>query len=705
MRWHWALTTCLIVVMQFSNELYQAQAQPAPAGKPADAASPVSRKLFDARDSNHDSQLTIEEFSLALPEAQRPAAQREYRLLDRDKDRKLSLNEFRNAARIIPYNERGFITDPLNKILDLEMRKYDENISKWDSDDNGELSQAELSKSSFFLVFDRPFLTRRGANFFLTKTPNGPWMDRNTNAGLSRDEVRYALEVSFGVRRWQGDLLRTKTGRIHNWSLFRHVDENRNESVGRFEYINRADEKDKQTAEANFDKADTDHSLALSFSEWCAIDHKQTEPFWIFLDRDTDLDGKLSPDELLKGTPEGQASIAKHIFPGFDVDKDGFLSLDEFFVTPLVDQIYFWHVPLKDENGDDKLSRDEFIYEAERKFPSAGALLNLYFDRYDLNADGSLAHDEFEFTTPKPQSSLYRIRSDGTELELLVDHAKLGRGFIGSPDVSPDGKSLAFDFTPVAGISLDARRTRIWILNLEGEGAGTLRDVAAGSQPDWSWDGTHIAYSVAADNNSNAADGIWVLKVDGSKSWHVAPRLDNPRWSPDGRMLLCMSGGGASHRLFLVDIESMEQRQVMPQLRVLGKPDWEPQGKRVAVPILEQANCGLRLVDVANEDDTGTEIWKSKFDIESAVDKSHVNWSLDGQELIFSQTTSGKSELQRVLIAGSAKPQTLRPSIAHEEVTGVWSRNREHVIFTSTQPPEELAGLKSAFKVSIQATN
>lgn len=704
MRWHCAKTIfCLGLLLCVG--LYQAHAQQAPAAKQAPGTHPVSRKLFDARNSNGDNHLTIDEFALPLPAAQRPAAQREYRLLDRDKDSKLSFDEFRNAARIIPYNERGFITDPLSKIIDAEIRKYDENISKWDSDDNGELSLAELGKSSFFLVFDRPFLTRRGATYFLTKTPNGSWMDRNTNARLSRDEVRYALEVSFGMRRWQGELLRTKSGRIHNWALFRHVDENRNESVGRFEYINRADDKDKQTAETNFDQADTDKSLALSFAEWCAIDHKQVEPFWIFLDRDTDLDGKVSPDELRKGTPEGQAAVAKHIFPGFDLDKDGFLSLDEFFVTPLVDQIYQWHVPIQDGNGDDKLSSEEFIYEGERKFPVAGGLLALYFDRYDINNDGVLTHDEFEFNTPRPQSSLYRMRADGTDLELLVNHTTLGRGFIGSPDMSPDGKYVAFDFTPVEGISLDARRTRIWILTLEGERAGTLRNFAAGSQPDWSWDGTHIAYTVGADNLSNAAEGIWVLKVDGSKSWHVAPRLNDPRWSPDGRLLLCMSGSGVSRRLFLVDVESFEQRQVMPQLRVLGKPDWEPQGQRVAVPILANGNCGLRLVDVRNEDDTGAELWKTKFDVESSVDRSRINWSLDGKELVFSKTESGRSELHRVAVTSPAEPKSVRASTAHEDVTGIWSRNREHVIFTSTQPPEELAELKSTFRVTIEATN
>lgn len=705
MSWRDLGIACFALTWLVLGELMPVNAQNAAVQKPAAATHPVSRKLFAERDTNKDDQLTVGEFSAALPEGKRPAAQREYLLLDRNKDGQLSFDEFRNAAHIIPFNERGFIADPVIKLVDAEMKKFDENISKWDTDDNGDLSLAELSQSSFFLIFERPFITRRGSEFFITKTPNGPWMDRDKNGGLSRDEVRYALEVSYGVRRWQGELIRSKTGRIHNWVLFRHVDENRNESVGRFEYINRANEKDKETAEANFDKADTDKSLALSFVEWCGIAHQQVEPFWLFLDLDVDLDGKVSPDELRKGTLERQAGVAKHIFPGFDLDKDGFLSVDEFLVTPLVDQMYPWHEPIKDENGDDKLSREEFVYEVERKIPIAGGLLALYFDRYDVNADGVLTHDEFVFNTPKPQSSLYRMRADGTELELLVNHSALGRGFIGSPDVSPDGKHVAFDFTPVAGTSLDHRRTHVWILTLEGPDEGKLSDFTVGSNPDWSWDGTRLAYSQSADNAANAADGIWVMSLDRAKSQRVAPRLQNPRWSPDGKLLLCTSGTGAGRRVFLVDVESAEQKQVLTQVRVMGQPDWEPRGKRVVAPVFEQGECKLRLIDVANDSDVGTELWKTKFDIESSRDKSRPNWSSDGQEIVFSKPESGQYELQRITIADPSKLQAIRPAFRHEEITGVWSRNRDYVIFASTQPPEEIAELKVVFKLSVDAAD
>jgi len=96
-----------------------------------------------------------------------------------------------------------------------------------------------------------------------------------------------------------------------------------------------------------------------------------------------------------------------------------------------------------------------------------------------------------------------------------------------APDWSPDGSRLAFTRQEV---STDSNRPWIWSMNADGS---DQRKLTRGFEPAWSPDGAKIAFA-------REAGGISVINADGSGLRDLTSSLVDldPDWSPDGSMLV-----------------------------------------------------------------------------------------------------------------------------------------------------------------------
>ena len=105
---------------------------------------------------------------------------------------------------------------------------------------------------------------------------------------------------------------------------------------------------------------------------------------------------------------------------------------------------------------------------------------------------------------------------------------------VGDPQLSPDGKQIAFTRRGVDKVN-DKWDTAIWIMNADGS---RQRSLVVGSAPRWSPDGTRLLYIATGQP---AGMQLWVRFMDGDGGTTQLTRLTEaptePEWSPNGQQI------------------------------------------------------------------------------------------------------------------------------------------------------------------------
>src|SRR5262249_32165204 len=122
------------------------------------------------------------------------------------------------------------------------------------------------------------------------------------------------------------------------------------------------------------------------------------------------------------------------------------------------------------------------------------------------------------------------------------------------PAWSPNGRSVAY-------VRFDHE---IWLINIDG--TNLHRIIAPGTDPDWSPDGTKLAYGGPGDTVmiANAGAGNPRVLTNGTA---VA-------WRPNGSELAFVEQGG----LWTIGLDGQKRRRLITNGT---EPDWSPDGKRL----------------------------------------------------------------------------------------------------------------------------
>jgi dipeptidyl aminopeptidase/acylaminoacyl peptidase len=223
------------------------------------------------------------------------------------------------------------------------------------------------------------------------------------------------------------------------------------------------------------------------------------------------------------------------------------------------------------------------------------------------------------------------MNADGSEQTRLTTDPGLDE----DPNWSPDGTKIAFN-------SIRDGNREIYVMNADGsEQTRLTNNPSSDDGPDWSPDGTKIAFRSDRDGLAeiyvmNADDGSEQTRLTNNNAADVVPA-----WSPDGTKIAFASNrDGDIAEIYVMNADDgSEQTRLTNNPTIDTTPDWSPDGEKIVFRRgLESGNPEIYIMNA----DDGSE--QTNISNNPAIDFD-PSWSPDGTKIAFTSYRVGFSEI------------------------------------------------------------
>jgi Tol biopolymer transport system component len=202
--------------------------------------------------------------------------------------------------------------------------------------------------------------------------------------------------------------------------------------------------------------------------------------------------------------------------------------------------------------------------------------------------------------------------------------------------------------------------------------------------PEWSPDGSKLAFYRSADQEFWQGVSVWVINADGSQpinltgdmtigieeAWQLA-------WAPDSDRLAFAANIGGSPLVYVARADGSELRQIT-EPRLLGTaPAWSPDGRTLAINVGDlDRQSGIYLV---NPDGSGLRQLTTQRHTFNGY--SVAVWSPDGKHLLFHAGSPGSQDIWIVDVDGSNERALMTTAYPIDEIGPAWSPDGSRVAY------------------------
>ncbi len=232
----------------------------------------------------------------------------------------------------------------------------------------------------------------------------------------------------------------------------------------------------------------------------------------------------------------------------------------------------------------------------------------------------------------------------------------------------------------IAFVSNRSGKAQIYAMAPDGTRLTQLTyDTAGSGGPNWSRDGSRIAFVKQATIYVMNADGTGVVPV-------IADPGTNgpPTWSPDGTRLAferCCDSQGYS-QIYIVSSQGTGLVQLTTDARFHESPDWSPDGSKIAFHGYAGITAGQEFPDiyVINVDGTGL----TDLTPNSPSQDMYPAWSPDGRKIVFASHRSGGMQIYVMNADGTGLVNLTNDSTV-ADISPTWSPDGLKIAFMGHQ--------------------
>jgi Tol biopolymer transport system component len=278
---------------------------------------------------------------------------------------------------------------------------------------------------------------------------------------------------------------------------------------------------------------------------------------------------------------------------------------------------------------------------------------------------------------PQITAQLYAMNPDGTGQRRLT----VLQGVALGAHWSPDGKQLAYSYTPNADGTDTERRVEIHVMNADGTGDHALAIEVPASDPVWSPDASRLAFSGENDDGTD----VYVMNADGTGLEQLTSDVATDfavTWTPDGSALLFNSDRNGDFDIVRLDLSTKAVTSVTTGPSNDYEPAISPDGTRIA---FTSDRRGQDSYDVWLAGIDGSDPVRFTVGTNDEVGDSYMpTWSPDGTLIAFASNRTGDFEVYSMPVAGGeATNLTQNPGASDGWARPQWSPDGSTIVYPS----------------------